>query len=34
MSENVTLIVLVAIVMFGPSIVDVITEWAEWIKRR
>lgn len=34
MNDNVTLIALVAVVMFGPSIIEVITEAAQWIKRR
>lgn len=34
MNDNVTLIVLVLVTMIGPSLIEVITEVARWIKRR
>lgn len=34
MSDNTTLVVLILVLLIGPSLTDIATEAAQWIKRR
>ena len=34
MSDNTTLVVLILVLLIGPSLTDIATECAQWIKRR